>query len=139
MSNHRWGLSLAVLARWLCLVLAAAQLSGCLSGGGSSGAFGAGVLAGWTEAGTRPKFDIVTGISTGALIAPFAFLGSDYDKPLSEAFTTVGDDDIFKWTGLRGVLKTGAFTSNEPLRKMLDKYITDDVINQVAVEYSKGR
>jgi predicted patatin/cPLA2 family phospholipase len=206
MSNYLPGSKLAVLARWLFLVLAATQLSGCLSGtprngvpedfatiaevkgyppdiriwgdtlialpperliqlreqrlkaaksdpaikpgeinaltlsgGGSSGAFGAGVLTGWTEAGTRPQFDIVTGISTGALIAPFAFLGSGYDKPLSEAFTTVSDDDIFKWAGLRGVIKTGAFTSNEPLRKMLDKYITDDVINQVAVEYSKGR
>ncbi|MDW6026280.1 patatin-like phospholipase family protein [Mesorhizobium sp. BAC0120] len=110
-----------------------------LSGGGSSGAFGAGVLAGWTEAGTRPQFDLVTGISTGALIAPFAFLGPDYDKPLGEAFTTVGDDDIFKWAGLRGVIRTGAFTSNEPLRKMLEKYITDDVIDKVAVEYAKGR
>lgn len=110
-----------------------------LSGGGSSGAFGAGVLSGWTQTGTRPKFDVVTGISTGALIAPFAFLGSDYDKPLSEAFTTISDKDIFEFTGLRGVLRTAAFTSNEPLRKMLDKYITDDVINKVAVEYSKGR
>jgi predicted patatin/cPLA2 family phospholipase len=110
-----------------------------LSGGGSSGAFGAGILSGWTQTGKRPKFDVVTGISTGALIAPFAFLGSDYDKPLSEAFTTISDKDIFEFTGLRGVLRTASFTSNEPLRKMLDKYITEDVINKVAVEYSKGR
>jgi hypothetical protein len=110
-----------------------------LSGGGSSGAFGAGILTGWTEAGTRPRFDIVTGISTGALIAPFAFLGSAYDQQLTEAFTTVSDKDIFKRIGIRGIVSTAAFTSNEPLRKMLDKYITDEVIAQVAVEYGKGR
>jgi predicted patatin/cPLA2 family phospholipase len=110
-----------------------------LSGGGSSGAFGAGILSGWTERGTRPKFDIVTGISTGSLIAPFAFLGPAYDKQLTEAFTTVSDKDIFERVGIRTIVNTGAFTSNEPLQKMLDKYITDDVIDQVAREYKKGR
>ena len=110
-----------------------------LSGGGSSGAFGAGILSGWSETGTRPQFDVVTGISTGSLIAPFAFLGPAYDKQLTEAFTTVSDKDIFERVGLRGVIDTGAFTSNEPLQKMLDKYITEDVINQVAREFRKGR
>jgi Patatin-like phospholipase len=110
-----------------------------LSGGGSSGAFGAGILAGWTKTGTRPRFDIVTGISTGALIAPFAFLGPAYDQQLTEAFTTVSDKDIFKRISIRGIISTAAFTSNEPLRKMLDKYITDDVIAEVAKEYGKGR
>ncbi len=65
-----------------------------VSGGGSDGAFGAGLLVGWSEAGTRPKFDVVTGISTGALIAPFAFLGSDYDAQLKEVYTTYGQKDI---------------------------------------------
>lgn len=110
-----------------------------LSGGGSSGAFGAGILSGWSKTGTRPKFDVVTGISTGALIAPFAFLGPEYDDQLTQAFTTISDDDIFKFTGLRGVLRTAAFTSNEPLRKMLAKYLTEDVIDRVAVEFSRGR
>lgn len=110
-----------------------------LSGGGSSGAFGAGVLVGWTEAGTRPQFDVVTGISTGALIAPFAFLGPAYDKQLTEAFTTISDKDIFERVGLRGVIDTGAFTSNAPLQKMLDKYLPEDVIDRIAVEYGKGR
>jgi hypothetical protein len=110
-----------------------------LSGGGSSGAFGAGLLSGWTKTGTRPRFDIVTGISTGALIAPFAFLGPAYDQQLTEAFTTVSDKDIFKRISIGGIISTAAFTSNEPLRKMLDKYITDDVIAEVAKEYGKGR
>src|SRR5205085_11837476 len=62
-----------------------------LSGGGSNGAYGAGLLKGWTEKGDRPQFDIVTGISTGALMAPFAFLGSDLDGELELAYTTVSD------------------------------------------------
>ena len=110
-----------------------------LSGGGSSGAFGAGVLSGWTETGKRPQFDVVTGISTGALIAPFAFLGPAYDDELTEAFTTISDKDIFERVGIRGVIDTGAFTSNAPLRKMLDKYLTENVIDQIAAEYRKGR
>jgi hypothetical protein len=110
-----------------------------LSGGGSSGAFGAGVLAGWSETGARPKFDIVTGISTGSLIAPFAFLGSSYDDELSEAFTSISDDDIYKMNSLLGAFRSGAVTSNAPLRRMLDKYITDQVIDEVAREYGKGR
>jgi hypothetical protein len=110
-----------------------------LSGGGSSGAFGAGILTGWSETGTRPRFDIVTGISTGALIAPFAFLGSKYDGELTEAFTTVSDKDIYKRNAIRDIISQAAFTSNEPLRKMLDKYITDQVIAEVAVEFGKGR
>ena len=67
-----------------------------LSGGGGDGAFGAGILCGWTEAGTRPRFKIVTGISTGALISPFAFLGPEYDDKLKEAYTTISDKNIYK-------------------------------------------
>jgi predicted patatin/cPLA2 family phospholipase len=110
-----------------------------LSGGGSSGAFGAGILTGWTESGKRPQFDVVTGISTGALIAPFAFLGPAYDKQLTEAFTTISDKDIFERVGIGGVINTAAFTSNAPLQKMLDKYLPEEVIDQIAAEYGKGR
>ena len=66
-----------------------------LSGGGGDGAFGAGILCGWTAAGTRPRFKLVTGISTGALIAPFAFLGPEYDAKLKAAYTTISDKDIY--------------------------------------------
>jgi hypothetical protein len=71
-----------------------------LSGGGGDGAFGAGILCGWTEAGTRPRFKLVTGISTGALIAPFAFLGPEYDAKLKEVYTTISDKDIYTGYGL---------------------------------------
>ena len=66
-----------------------------LSGGGGDGAFGAGILCGWSETGTRPRFKLVTGISTGALIAPFAFLGPEYDAKLKAAYTTISDKDIY--------------------------------------------
>ncbi|MDA1214615.1 MAG: patatin-like phospholipase family protein, partial [Planctomycetota bacterium] len=74
-----------------------------ISGGASNGAFGAGILAGWTKTGNRPQFDTVTGISTGALIAPFAFLGSHYDAELTEAFTTINTADILE---LKNVVAT---------------------------------
>ncbi|KUM27225.1 hypothetical protein AU467_02180 [Mesorhizobium loti] len=110
-----------------------------LSGGGSSGAFGAGILAGWEKAGTRPHFDIVTGISTGSLIAPLAFLGPAYDDELKEAFTTIDDPKIYTKRSLLGALSSGSFTSNAPLAKMLDKYITEDVLYKIARESKKGR
>jgi hypothetical protein len=70
-----------------------------VSGGGSDGAFGAGLLIGWTETGTRPQFDIVAGISTGSLIAPLAFLGPAYNNSLREAYTEVTGKDLYKKRG----------------------------------------
>ena len=110
-----------------------------LSGGGSSGAFGAGIVVGWTKAGTRPKFDIVTGISAGALIAPFAFLGPAYDDELTAAFTTVTDTNIYIKRGLLAALSDGSFASNAPLAKLLDAHVTDRMLDEIAREYSKGR
>lgn len=110
-----------------------------ISGGGSSGAFGAGVLAGWTKAGTRPEFDIVTGISTGALIAPLAFLGPKYDSRLTEAFTTISGTDVYERNGIITAVATASATSNAPLRRMIEKYVTDDVVAAIAREHAKGR
>jgi hypothetical protein len=73
-----------------------------ISGGGDNGAFGAGLLVGWTKAGDRPEFKLVTGISTGALIAPFAFLGPEYDAKLKEVYTTISADDVFLERGVVG-------------------------------------
>ena len=70
-----------------------------MSGGGSNGAFGAGVLFGWTASGKRPEFTVVTGVSTGSLIAPFAFLGPPYDDYLKEAYTEISGDDILREEG----------------------------------------
>jgi hypothetical protein len=114
-----------------------------LSGGGGDGAFGAGILCGWTETGTRPQFKLVTGISTGALIAPFAFLGPEYDAKLKEAYTTISDKDIYTVPStLKLLLNLGrieAAGSTEPLAKLLERIIDDNMIRAIAVEHNKGR
>jgi hypothetical protein len=110
-----------------------------VSGGGSNGAFGAGLLSGWTEAGTRPQFTIVTGISTGSLIAPFAFLGSRYDSQLRDAYTKVSGADIYRKRGVIRTLTTDAAADNAPLRKMVEAYVTDTMLNDIAREHGEGR
>ena len=114
-----------------------------LSGGGGDGAFGAGILCGWTAAGNRPSFKLVTGISTGSLIAPFAFLGPEYDAKLKEAYTTISDKDIYKVPGkLKLLLNLGRIegvASTEPLAELLTRIIDDKMIQEIAVEHNKGR
>ena len=109
-----------------------------LSGGGSSGAFGAGVLAGWAKAGTRPKFDIVTGISAGSLIAPFAFLGRPTTISSSRASPQSRMPTHTKHSILC-VLSSASFTSNAPLAKMLDEHFIEDMLDRIAGESGKGR
>jgi hypothetical protein len=110
-----------------------------LSGGGSNGAFGAGLLVGWTAKGDRPEFHLVTGISTGALIAPFAFLGSDYDAKLKEVYTASSTEDIIKKLPFFKIRSAAAVFSPEPLRKMLAKYVDQETMEAIAAEYRKGR
>ena len=110
-----------------------------LSGGGQHGAFGAGVLRAWTESGTRPVFDAVAGISTGAIIAPFAFLGSSYDDALEEFYTTNSTKDLLIPTLFSGVTRGTALSSTAPLRAKIDQYITPEILEKVATEHRKGR
>ena len=110
-----------------------------ISGGGGDGAFGAGLLTGWSEAGTRPTFRLVTGISTGALIAPFAFLGSKYDPTLAETYTHVTDEDIFKKRGFTAALFSDAMADTAPMAKLVSKYVTPELLDAIAAEYAKGR
>lgn len=109
-----------------------------LSSGGADGAFGAGVLAGWSESGTRPSFDVVTGVSTGALQAPLAFLGRDYDGPLQAVFTTTQTDDVFDGNGL-GVLVKPGLSDAGPLRLLLTRIVTADMLAAIAAEHRNGR
>lgn len=109
-----------------------------MSGGGANGAFGAGVLVGWSEAGTRPEFDIVTGISTGALAAPFAFLGSEWDDELREAYTGGGADGLLSARALAGLVRPSLFSS-APLRKLVEQNVTPELLRQIAAEHAKGR
>ncbi|WP_439629319.1 patatin-like phospholipase family protein [Gemmata sp.] len=110
-----------------------------LSGGGSFGAFSAGVLSGWSETGTRPTFDVVTGISTGALIAPLAFLGPAYDCQLKQFYTTVTNDDIYKKHRPVRALFADSFADNAPLRGQIERTLTPEVMQAIAAEHLKGR
>jgi predicted acylesterase/phospholipase RssA len=109
-----------------------------LSGGGSYGAFGAGVLKGWTESGKRPEFDVVTGISTGALIATLAFLGSEYDDELEDLYTNTTDEDIFSSKGVTGLFGA-SLLDYTPLKRQIEKMITEELLDEVGAEYLEGR
>lgn len=109
-----------------------------LSGGGADGAFGAGVLKGWSETGGRPVFDTVTGVSAGALMAVYAFLGSDYDARLYELFVRISADRVFTKRGLRGLLSDSLY-SNDPLKRMIEEEVTPQVVEAVAREHRRGR
>ncbi len=110
-----------------------------LSGGADDGAFGAGLLVGWSELGNRPRFDLVTGISAGALIAPFAFLGGDYDRHLSEIFTQHGGEEIYKANILSGVLGGPAVADNAPLERLIAMYVDAEMLRRIGEERRKGR
>lgn len=111
-----------------------------LSGGADYGAFGAGVLNGWSATGERPEFKLVTGVSTGALIAPLAFLGPEYDDLLKEEFTTIDQEDVFTTHGLIAILiGTDALTDSTPLRLRIADIYNDEVMARVAVEHNRGR
>ncbi len=111
-----------------------------LSGGGDSGAFGAGFLNGWTEAGTRPEFGVVTGISTGALMAPFAFIGSEGDESLKALYTGVSSEDIFIVRSLRKIIsQRDAVAGSMPLAQMLETHIDQKMLEKIGLEHKNGR
>lgn len=110
-----------------------------LSGGGSDGAFGAGLLCGWSARGDRPAFRVVTGISTGALIAPFAFAGSEYDHVLREVYTSIRTSDIARRRGILDGLTSDGLLDPEPLRAIVAKHVDLAFLSKVAEEYRKGR
>jgi predicted acylesterase/phospholipase RssA len=111
-----------------------------LSGGGSDGAFGAGFLVGWTDAGTRPQFDYVTGISTGAMMAPLAFLGSKYDPQLREAYTTLTTDDVMTTQVFAAVVGSAdSLADTKPLQALVARYMTAEMLTEIAEEHRKGR
>ncbi|MDD5583856.1 MAG: patatin-like phospholipase family protein [Candidatus Omnitrophica bacterium] len=105
-----------------------------ISGGGANGAYGAGVVSGWSKSGTRPEFKIVTGISTGAIIAPFAFLGSKYDDTLKEFYTKYSTKDITRLHPSRNSL-----ASTQPLERLIEQYFNAELLKEIAVEHNKGR
>ena len=109
-----------------------------LSGGGSRGAYGAGVMSGWTVRGDRPQFDVVTGVSTGALMSTHVFLGPDFDKELAIS-TRLTNEDVYKRRGLFGIRRAGAAFDTAPLRETVSSFITEDILDLVAAEHRAGR
>lgn len=110
-----------------------------LSGGGDDGAFGAGLLNGWSKTGQRPEFKLVTGVSTGALLAPFAFLGPSQDSTLETVYTRMSAEDILETRGYLAALSDDALADNAPLERLVKRYVTRDILDQIAKEYTKGR
>ena len=109
-----------------------------LSGGGADGAFGAGAVVGLTRSGSRPQFSVVTGVSAGALIAPYAFLGSDWDGQLIDIYTTGRGEHLLQSRGL-GALFGSSMYRGTPLKELVDRYATDTLIQAVAREAATGR
>ncbi|GMG83611.1 patatin-like phospholipase family protein [Paralimibaculum aggregatum] len=110
-----------------------------LSGGGQWGAFGAGILGAWSESGTRPEFTGVSGVSTGAIIAPFAFLGADYDATLLEIYSTYKTAQLVESTLISGLLSGTALADTTPLARVIAKYVTPELLEKIAAEHRKGR
>lgn len=114
-----------------------------LSGGGANGAFGAGFLNGWSLTGTRPVFKIVTGVSTGALMAPFAFVGADYDLALQKFYTTTSSSDIFMLRSMFGMLwqllAGEALADTGPLQAMIAQHVDAELLRRVAQAHQRGR
>ena len=110
-----------------------------VSGGGDNGAYGAGFLNGWSASGTRPEFKVVTGISTGALIAPFAFLGPKYDYVLRRVYTETSQKDIFKKRGIVKGIFGDAMADSRPLASVISTYVNRALLDEIAAEYAKGR
>lgn len=110
-----------------------------LSGGGADGAYGVGVLNGWTAAGTRPSFSVVSGVSTGGLIAPFAFLGSEYDDTLREVYTSGIAESLLDDPSVIRVLFGSGLFGNTRLRELVARYVGPEILAAVARENARGR
>ena len=110
-----------------------------ISGGGANGAYGAGLLKGWSKEGSRPVFKAVTGVSTGAIMAPFAFLGKEYDERLERLYTTMSTKDVMASNGLLGPLFGDSIASNRPLIKKLAVLYDKNMLKKIAEEHKRGR
>ena len=110
-----------------------------ISGGAGDGAFAAGLLAGWSRKGDRPQFEVVTGVSAGALTAPFAYLGPDYDGRLQQIWTKYETDDLATPQVLAGLFGADAFADSSGLADLIAKYVDRKLLDRIAEEYHKGR
>jgi hypothetical protein len=110
-----------------------------MSGGGKYGAFTAGALAGWTKSGTRPTFDVATGISSGAITAALAFIGPKNDEKLTKYFTTLHRSDLFTWQPIRGLISGRGLMSPEPLERTIESEVNDEFMSDLRAAHTAGR
>ena len=110
-----------------------------ISGGGSNGAYGAGVISGWTKSGTRPNFDIVTGVSTGALIAVLAFAGPEYDEELRKLYTEQTNQAIYREKGFIAGIFSDSYYDYTPFKNQIQQVFDTKLLNKIAAEHRKGR
>ena len=111
-----------------------------LSGGGANGAFGAGFMMGWTASGTRPVFKVVTGVSTGALMAPFVFLGPIEDEALRDFYTTTRNEDVFDvGSAVFAILRRDSMADTGPLAALIARHVDAGLLARVAAEHRRGR
>ena len=104
-----------------------------LFGGGEDGSFAAGIITGWTRHGDRPEFDVITGVSAGALAAPFIFLGPEYDEMLFDMYANLGHEDIYRTQIFSGPFGGSAIIDTRPLKNLISKYVTTEILDQVAI------
>lgn len=111
-----------------------------ISGGGSDGAFAAGLINGWDASGTRPTFKLVTGISTGSLVAPFAFLGGKYDELIGRLYTSITTDDIFKKRSIFSILwGADSIADSSPLENLINEHVNEEMLKDIAKAHAEGR
>lgn len=110
-----------------------------ISGGSDKGAFSAGLLWGWSQSGKRPEFAVVSGVSTGALIAPFAFLGKRYDPVLKHLYTGISSQNIYRVRGINGLINGPSLLDTKPLEKLIAAYITPALLDEIATAHRSGR
>ncbi|CAA2102634.1 hypothetical protein MBUL_01785 [Methylobacterium bullatum] len=110
-----------------------------LSGGGGDGAYGAGILNGWSESGKRPEFALVSGVSTGALIAPFAFLGPAYDSTLTDIYTSGVASTLVQSPSVANIVFGSGLFGDGRLRDLVRRYVTPDLLAAIAEQHAKGR
>ena len=139
-TEHRFTqISTATVARQLRALHAGEPLNIlAISGGGSGGAFGAGAVAGLTRSGSRPDFAVVTGVSAGALVAPYAFLGPTWDARLLDAFTSEAGDNLLQTRGLGAIFGSSLYRGT-PLKHLVEAYVSDAMIEAVSREANRGR
>ena len=110
-----------------------------IGGGVSNSAYGIGLLNGWLEKDSRPVFKIVTGYSSGSLVALATFAGKNYEERLVKLFTSISTKDVIRQNSVFGILFGDSVNSSALFAKKIDDIVDDDLLVKVAQEYKKGR